>query len=234
MGWPQLVFIAWCAVTLGAALALHGQTKSYRVSALGKLFRIACMGGLLWAGGFFTPAHAQVPPDALRYRADLVRSARSVWGMDAPVATFAAQVHQESAWKPGAVSPVGAAGLAQFMPGTSLWIAGKDAALVANQPINPAWALRALVTYDKYLYDLAPQRYGPHDRMWVALRGYNGGLGHWQKEAASTGLAQPTRAQVDAACGHARRAALHCPENLGYPRRIFSLQPRYATWGPGL
>lgn len=71
--------------------------------------------------------------------------------------------------------------------------------------------------------------------MWVALRSYNGGLGHWQQEAASTGLAQPSRAQVDAACGSARRAAVHCKENLGYPHRILVvLQPRYLQWGPGL
>lgn len=52
--------------------------------------------------------------------------------------------------------------------------------------------------------------------MGLALRAYNGGLSHWQREAASTGLARPTRTQVDAACGQARRAAVHCAENLGY------------------
>ena len=56
-----------------------------------------------------------------------------------------------------------------------------------------------------------------------------------QREAASTGLAQPSRAQVDAACGKARRAAVHCKENLGYPHRILVvIQPRYLQWGPGL
>ena len=100
---------------------------------------------------------------------------------------------------------------------------------------NPAWALRALVTYDRWLYERTPARYAPKDRMWVALRGYNGGLGHWQAEAAATGAAQPTLAQVDAACGKARRAAVHCRENLGYPHRILVvIQPRYTAWGPGL
>ena len=71
--------------------------------------------------------------------------------------------------------------------------------------------------------------------MWVALRSYNGGLGHWQAEAARTGLRLPTRWQVDAACGTARRAMVHCAENLGYPHRILTvLQPRYLQWGPGL
>lgn len=181
-------------------------------------------------------AQQQEPPVAARkYRALLVRTARAVWGLDAPVALFAAQVHQESGWRPDAVSHVGAAGLAQFMPATSRWISTTDPLLADNQPFNPAWSLRAMVRYDLQLYQAAPSHYSPRDRMWVALRAYNGGLSHWQREAASTGLARPTRAQVDAACGQARRAALHCRENLGYPHRILIvLQPRYLQWGPGL
>ena len=180
------------------------------------------------------PAAGPVPQAALQYRGLLIRNARAVWGLDAPVATFAAQVHQESAWRPDAVSRVGAAGLAQFMPGTSKWIARIDPELASNEPYNPSWALRALVTYDKWLHERTPARYSPQDRMWVALRSYNGGLGHWQAEAGRTGLKAPTREQVDAACGAAKRAPVHCKENLGYPRRIFSLQPRYASWGPGV
>ena len=177
----------------------------------------------------------QPPQAALQYRSLLIRTAHAGWGIDAPVAVFAAQVHQESAWQPDAVSHVGAQGLAQFMPATSRWIATQAPELATPKPYNPAWALRALVTYDRWLYHRTPARYTPYERMWVALRSYNGGLGHWQQEAASTGLAQPSRAQVDAACGSARRAAVHCKENLGYPHRILVvLQPRYLQWGPGL
>lgn len=176
------------------------------------------------------PAHSQ---SAERYRRDLVRAAHSQWGLDAPVAAFAAQVHQESAWNPQAVSRVGARGLAQFMPATASWWCELNRLSPADcQPHNPTWALRSLVGYDKWLYDRTPERYGAFDRMWVALRGYNGGLGHWQQEARVTGVRQPTRQQVDAACGQARRATLHCRENLDYPRRILQvLQPRYSSWG---
>jgi len=175
------------------------------------------------------------PRAALAYRNDLVRTSRAVWGMDAPVAVFAAQIHQESAWNHRAVSKVGAAGLAQFMPGTTKWIGTLDPQLAAREPYNPAWAMRALVFYDQWLFERAPARYEAFDRMWVALRGYNGGLGHWQAEAAASGAAKPTRLQVDKACGRARRSAAHCPENLGYPHRILQvLQPRYLRWGPGL
>lgn len=181
------------------------------------------------------PVQAQAPQAAQQYRALLVRTAHAAWGLDAPVAVFAAQVHQESAWRADAVSRVGAQGLAQFMPATATWIAGVDPALAARQPFSPAWALRALVTYDRWLYERTPARYAPKDRMWVALRGYNGGLGHWQAEAAATGAARPTRVQVDAACGRAKRAPVHCRENLDYPHRILVvIQPRYAAWGPGL
>lgn len=181
------------------------------------------------------PVQAQAPQAAQQYRALLVRTAHAAWGLDAPVAVLAAQVHQESAWRADAVSHVGAQGLAQFMPATATWIAGVDPALAARQPFSPAWALRALVTYDRWLYERTPARYAPKDRMWVALRGYNGGLGHWQAEAAASGAARPTRVQVDAACGRAKRAPVHCRENLDYPHRILVvIQPRYAAWGPGL
>lgn len=192
--------------------------------------------GTVVALGVALSASAQaqpVPRTALAYRSELTRSARSVWGLDAPVATFAAQVHQESGWRPEAVSHVGAAGLAQFMPATSRWIAGLDPSLRTNQPFSPSWALRALVTYDHYLYVRTPSHYAPRDRMWVALRGYNGGLGHWQAEARNA--ANNSREAVDAACGSARRHRSHCAENLGYPQRILIvLQPRYAAWGPAL
>lgn len=191
---------------------------------------------ILTLGGFFTSVHAQVPASAQQYKRTLVRVAHSEWGLGAPVAVFAAQIHQESGWRHVAVSHVGAQGLAQFMPGTAQWWCDRTGTAAADcQPTNPTWAMRSLVGYDKWLYDRAPAHYTPRDRMWVALRAYNGGLGHWQREAASTGLAQPSRAQVDAACGKARRAAVHCKENLGYPHRILVvIQPRYLQWGPGL
>jgi len=172
---------------------------------------------------------------ALPYRADLTRTARAVWGLEAPVPVFAAQIHQESGWRADAVSPVGALGLAQIMPATAKWIATVDPQLAGAQPYNPAWAMRAMVVYDQNLYGQAPARYTPRERMWVALRGYNGGIGHWRNEAQATGLSAPTREQVDAACGKASRSVKHCAENLGYPKRILvDYQPRYAAWGPML
>jgi len=162
-----------------------------------------------------------------------VKSARQAWGLDAPVAAFAAQVHAESAWNPLAVSRVGAKGMAQFMPGTATWWCQINKLSPEEcQPENPAWALRALVGFDRWLYERVS---GPseYDRLWGALRAYNGGLGHWQKEAALAG-APPAKGRdsIDATCGRAKRAPVHCQENLGYPRRILiTLQPLYRGWG---
>ena len=190
---------------------------------------------LLWLIAVLAmPAHAQAPPQAERYRLELVRAAHAQWGLDAPVAALAAQAQQESGWNPAAVSRVGAAGIAQFMPATARWWCDLQQLTPADcQPRNPVWALRALAGYDKYLWDRVPARFSAHDRMWVALRGYNGGLGHWQAEARLA--SGETREAIDAACGRARRAAVHCAENLAYPQRILhQLQPRYVTWGPGV
>jgi len=175
-----------------------------------------------------------IPSAAIKYRADLTRIAHAGWGLDAPIPAFAAQIHQESAWNPQAVSRVGATGMAQFMPATaSWWCELNKLSASACQPTNPAWAMRALMGYDKWLYDRV---YGATelDRLWAAFRSYNGGLGHWQQEAATV---KPARDHitVDGACGAVKRGRAHCAENLGYPQRILiELQPRYLAWGRGV
>ena len=208
------------------------------------------------------PVGLQIPARAHQYRRMLTQQAYAQWGLDAPIAALAAQVHQESAWRPEAVSRVGARGLAQFMPATARWWCeregmddepppgrsqGGEGPLGGQRntrsdgawgphaclPHNPTWALRAMVGYDKFLFDRAPPHLSDFDRLWLALRSYNGGERHWQAEARSTGLREPTREQIDAACGRARRHPKHCAENLGYPRRILlRLQPLYKGWGP--
>lgn len=182
------------------------------------------------------PAVAQVPPDAERYRRDLIRNARVVWGLDAPIATLAAQVHQESAWRPDAVSPVGARGLAQFMPGTADWISGLYEDLGDNAPHNPAWAIRALVRYDRYLHDRMTARNGC-ERMAKTLSSYNGGAG-WiardEKLAEAEGLDR-SRWFGNVEAVNAGRSQGAWEENRGYVRRILrSLEARYVTAGWGI
>ena len=91
------------------------------------------------------PVRAQVPQAAQAHKRTLLRAAHAEWGLDAPVAVLAAQVHQESAWRPDAVSHVGARGLAQFMPATARWWCERvGLSAIDCQPHNPTWALRAL------------------------------------------------------------------------------------------
>lgn len=181
------------------------------------------------------PAAAEAPPAAAApWRRPLLRAAHTEWGLAAPVALFAAQVHAESAWRPDAISRVGAQGLAQFMPATAAWWCQQQGQAAADcLPRNPQWALRALVGYDAWLHARLGQAGPEPHRSWAMLRAYNGGLGHWRAEAA---LASDSgRHAVDAACGRARRAPVHCAENLAYPRRVLlQLQPRYLGWGPGV
>lgn len=187
---------------------------------------------LFWPGA----AQAQIPRDALQYRADITRQARMQWGLDAPVADFAAQIQQESGWRPDAVSRVGAEGMAQFMPATARWWCELHRMAAADcQPRNPAWALRALVGYDRWLWERIRNTAGDCDRMAMTLSAYNGGLGWVQRDralASSQGLdAGRYWDAVDTV--NAGRAAWAIRENRDYPRRILrTLAPRYANWGP--
>ena len=174
-----------------------------------------------------------VPRDAYRYQRELTGNARALWGISAPVATFAAQVHQESGWRPDAKSRF-AGGLAQFTPSTADWISEAfPDELGANQPFNPSWALRALVRYDKHLHDRINAATGC-DRMAFTLSAYNGGAGWITKDRA---LAAQGGADPGLWWGHVERysgrAAWAFEENRGYAKRILRvLEPKYKSWGP--
>lgn len=180
----------------------------------------------------------EIPQAAKSYRAELTRNARAIIGLDAPISLFAAQIHQESGWRGGAKSPVGAQGMAQFMPATADWISTLFPDLVANAPYNTSWALRAVVRYDAWLY----QRIRAADvcqRWAMALSAYNGGLG-WisrdQKLASSKGLDQLVWFE-SVETVNAGRSSANWRENRDYPRRIiYTRQPAYvvAGWGPGV
>lgn len=180
-------------------------------------------------------AEITIPRAAHEYKQLLIRSAHAFWGLDAPVAALAAQVHAESLWRPGAVSAVGARGMAQFMPKTADWIAGLYPHLAENAPHNPAWALRALVTYDRYLWDRVSAADGCQ-RMAKTLAAYNGGLGWLRRDenlARQKGLDQKLCfGGTDAVNAGRSRAAKK--ENRDYPRRILlELEPGYQAAGFG-
>lgn len=178
----------------------------------------------------------EAPAAAQKYRADLIRNARHVWGLNAPIATLAAQVHQESGWNPLAVSRVGAQGMAQFMPATAAWWCAREGTTAADcQPHNPVWALRALSAYDYWLWQRTAAE-TPCDHMAMTLAAYNGGLGWVIKDRA---MARQAGADPQRWWGHverhnAGRSAGNFSENRAYPSRILTaLEPRYARWGAG-
>ncbi|HAT1683672.1 TPA: transglycosylase SLT domain-containing protein [Klebsiella oxytoca] len=184
--------------------------------------------------GISSTAHAAEPPSAaLRYRSDVIRAARVDWGMNAPVADFAAQFHQESGWNPSARSPVGAQGLAQFMPSTADWIAGVFPALSSREPYNPAWAIRALVSYDRWLWQRVAVPDGC-ERMAMTLSAYNGGQGWVNRDRALARARGLNDARWFGAVEtvNAGRSPAAWRENRHYPQRILhTLAPRYRSWG---
>lgn len=171
------------------------------------------------------PASAEeIPALAQRLRRDLVRLAQLEFGLDGRdyVSAIAGQIHQESRWNPNAVSPVGAAGLGQFMPGTASWIAQVSPDLGKKAPFDPRWSLAATVDYDRRLYDQIKRFNSECDHWWFVLRSYNGGPGHVlteQRRASDPG----DRMSVGRQCS---RSAANCRENLSYPDRILN------TWAP--
>ena len=183
-------------------------------------------------------AHAagEIPRAAQQYRSELVRVSRAVWGLDAPIATFAAQIHTESWWRNDTVSHVGAQGLAQFMPATARWLPSVAPETGQPAPFNPGWSLRALCTYDKWLWDRVSRAAGACDRMAFTLSGYNGGPGWVQRdraEAARRGLDAARYDQVKAINAGRRPAAWK--ENREYVRLIMDVrQHLYLSWGSGV
>lgn len=181
----------------------------------------------------YAQAAPQMPRAAQQYLLPLRREAQRVWGLNAPIATFAAQIHQESRWNTQARSPVGALGLTQFMPATARWIGSTDAALANPAPLNPTWAIRALVQYDHWL----AQRIKAADdcqRMAFALASYNGGLG-WtykrQQRSSTPGVCLGATCDINPGITAASQA-----ENAHYPQVILQrFEPLYeaARWGVG-
>jgi soluble lytic murein transglycosylase-like protein len=172
-----------------------------------------------------------IPRDAYRYQRELIGHARAVWGLSAPVATFSAQIHQESMWREEAVSRTGAKGLGQFMPATSKWISGVYPELGSNEPANPSWGLRALVRYDRFLWERQAHHATDCDRMAFALADYNGGAG-WRMKRQR--MSQAPGAYAITAYINPGIHPMNQKENERYaPAILLRWQPRYLSWGIG-
>lgn len=222
------------------ALMLHARRRAALRRA--RAFRRTCAVALLLAVALMLLpliALAEVPREANAWRRHLTRSAVSVWGVTAPIAAFAAQIEQESGWNPAAISPAGAQGIAQFMPTTAAWIDDIYPDLGAARPLDPRWAITAMVQYDRWLWDRIENAANDCERFAFTLAAYNGGLG-WvnkaRRRAADTARdARRWFAVVETI--NPGRADWAQTENRRYPQRILHvLEVRYlaAGWRPGI
>lgn len=107
---------------------------------------------------------------AARWRAIIERLVAAEWpGLDPR--WIEAQVHVESRGDPHAVSPVGAAGLLQLMPGTAREVGCLD-------PRDPGDNLRGGIRYLHTQWTRLAEIADQADRMRWAWASYNGGRGY--------------------------------------------------------
>lgn len=112
-------------------------------------------------GGTVTEVAAAVPRYSGRYRGQYLSAAKSAASKHGiPEDLFLRLVQQESGWNPHAVSPKGATGLAQLMPGT--------ASKLGVDPTDPHQNLEGGARYLRMMYD----RFGNWRH---ALAAYNAG-----------------------------------------------------------
>lgn len=188
-------------------------------------------------------AHAQavqIPQASALHRHRVEQVVADVWGVKASPALLAAQLHQESAWRIKARSPVGAQGIAQFMPATAAWmgVQFRDQ-LGVFDPWDPVQAIHAAALYDKWLFDrVQPIGYTTLtdcSRWAFTLRAYNGGEGWLLRERGLTVASKGNpNSWLSVAVYRLRSPAAH-RENINYPRRILLLlEPAYIAAGwPG-
>ncbi len=124
-----------------------------------------------------------------------------------PPSIVAAQLEAESGWNPNAVSPVGAQGIAQFMPGTwTTW--GRDADGNGQaDPFDPADAIMAQGRYDCALAGEVKGVDSTVDSTQLALAAYNAGPGAVRAAGGIPAI----------------------PETQAYVAKIIALAPSYAA-----
>lgn len=145
-----------------------------------------------------------------------IRHAVAAWWPDYPAWTaWKAQLWQESRLDPAAVSPVGAAGLAQFMPGTWAQVS-RELRIGEASPHHDI----AISAGAYYMAKLRRQWSSPRpedDRHRLAQASYNAGLGHILAAQRRCGNARhypDIIACLPAITGH------HSRETIGYVDRI--------------
>jgi murein DD-endopeptidase MepM/ murein hydrolase activator NlpD len=139
------------------------------------------------------------------YEVLVLRAAHTCSAITAPL--LAAQLEAESGWNPRAVSPAGAQGLAQFLPGTWLGEGVDGDGDGRRDPFDPADAIASQAIFMcKLLAAVTADTALVGDPIDLALAAYNAGLGAVQRY----------------------RGIPPYPETLAYVHRIRDLVVRYA------
>lgn len=187
-----------------------------------------------------------IPVDAVKYRRIIQSEAEYYWGLDAPTATFFAQMHQESNFRATAQSKY-ASGLAQFTPQTAAGMQQQypDLRVLCpikeGCPLDAGWAIKAMVLYDRGLWRGRLDTDPGDNRLGFMLADYNGGAGWINRERAACRadavcISARYFGNVEAWCGRSlpgvpRRAAWACAENTHYPNVIlFQWRLLYIPW----
>lgn len=237
-----MIAVLYFAGALGAAGCIAEVWRRHgRDPVLIAFFAILPLIGLLGTAGGATAAEPRIPEASARYRLQVQRVAGDYWGLDASPARLAAQIHQESAWRPDARSRF-ADGLAQFTPSTAKWLPAICPEVGPPDPWSPQWSIHAAACYDAWLYRRVRPLPGAAagvlsdcSRWAYVLRSYNGGEGWLLRERRAA--AAQGRDPNDWRAIEAIRVRAECAhrENTDYPRRILlTLEPAYLRAGwPG-
>lgn len=129
-----------------------------------------------------------------------------------------AQIQAESAFKPGAVSPAGARGLMQLMPGTSRDLARQMG--VPDAPFDPYVNIAMGVRYDRMMWDIF-KREKDLERLRFMFGAYNAGADNIiksQMRAEERGYPTDKWASIAQALGSV--TGRHARETTGYVARI--------------
>ncbi len=175
-----------------------------------------------------------IPPQAEQYRRDLTRIAYSVWGLEAPIATLAAQLHQESLFDPGAVSWAGASGLGQMMPPTAASLARIYPELQPVNVFDPRWSLKAQSYLMRELWQRYPAAFDCFERLGFSTASYSQGPGYTARQIAASPMPRFWFGSTEFVKVGKRESAYR--ETLNYSRRIMlTLRPLYmsAGWAAG-
>lgn len=145
-------------VILGCLLTAH-QVKSgeWEIPKFSSDFRFSNL--------LSKPVELETTPENLKYVAHMTAEMN---GLDPKV--FTAQIKQESGFNPKAISPAGARGIAQIMPGTA-----KSWNVDPNKPVQALNA--AAVNMARYVRTYKSQGHDEKTSYRMALAAYNAGPG---------------------------------------------------------